>query len=54
MKVKDLIASLEKQNPENDAYLAMQDGMGMHDIYEITDAGYEDETITIIFPCNMD
>ncbi len=54
MKVKDLIANLENQNPENDVYLAMQDGMGIHDVYEVTDAEYEDETITIILPCDMD
>lgn len=55
MKVKDLIANLQKENQENEVYIAAQDGTDILDIFEVIEARYGNgETFTIITPVGMD
>lgn len=58
MKVKDLIANLQKENQENqenEVYIATQDGTDILDIFEVIEARYgSGETFTIINPVGMD
>lgn len=55
MKVKDLIANLQKENQENEVYIATQDGADILDIFEVIDARYGNgETFSIINPVGMD
>lgn len=55
MKVKDLIANLQKENQENEVYIATQDGTDILDIFEVIDARYgSGEAFTVINPVGMD
>lgn len=55
MKVKDLIANLQKENQENEVYIATQDGTDILDIFEVIDGRFgNNETFTIINPVGMD
>ncbi|WP_066895697.1 hypothetical protein [Clostridium nigeriense] len=55
MKVKDLIANLERQNQENEVYIATQDGTDILDIFETTGCKFlSGETFTLINPVGMD
>lgn len=55
MKVKDLIANLQKENQENEVFIATQDGTDVLDIFETTDGKFNNgETLTIIIPVGMD
>lgn len=48
MKVKDLIANLQKENQENEVWVESQDGTNLLDIIEVTDGAGSWETFTVI------
>jgi len=55
MKVKDLIANLERQNQENEVFIATQDGTDILDIFETIGCKFlGGKTFTLINPVGMD
>ncbi|MCD3211789.1 hypothetical protein G8T71_10525 [Clostridium botulinum C/D] len=49
MKVRELIANLQKQNMENDIFI--QDRDFLLDVFEVTDGKAQDgETFTVLIP----
>lgn len=55
MKVKELIASLKRENQENEVFIATQDGTDILDVFEATDGKYGNgETFTVVNPVGMD
>ncbi|MEG0133094.1 MAG: hypothetical protein RR851_13120 [Clostridium sp.] len=55
MKVKDLIENLERQNQENEVYIATQDGTDILDVFETTGCKFlNGKTFTLINPVDMD